>query len=34
MLEELDHRLASGFAHELPVPFYSFRHGRFVRELL
>jgi 8-oxo-dGTP pyrophosphatase MutT (NUDIX family) len=34
MLEELDHRLANGFEHELPVPFYYFRHGRFVRELL
>ena len=34
MLEELDHRLANGFAHELPVPFYYFRHGRFARELL
>lgn len=34
MLEELEHRLLNGFAHELPVPFYYFRHGRFVRELL
>lgn len=34
MLEELEHRLANGFAHELPVPFYHYRHNRFVRELL
>jgi 8-oxo-dGTP pyrophosphatase MutT (NUDIX family) len=34
MLEELNQRLAEGFGHDLPVPFYWFRHGRFVRELL
>jgi 8-oxo-dGTP pyrophosphatase MutT (NUDIX family) len=34
MLEELDARIADGFAHELPVPFYSMPHGRFQREML
>jgi len=34
MLEELDHRLQNGFGHDLPAPFYYFRHGRFVREML
>lgn len=34
ILEELEHRLAAGFAHELPVPFYFERQGRFVRQLL
>ena len=34
MLEELDARIADGFAHELPVPFYSMPHGRFRREML
>jgi 8-oxo-dGTP pyrophosphatase MutT (NUDIX family) len=34
ILEELEHRLKAGFAHELPVPFYYERRGRFVRELL
>jgi 8-oxo-dGTP pyrophosphatase MutT (NUDIX family) len=34
MLEELDARIADGFGHELPVPFYSMRRGRFRRELL
>ena len=34
VLDELDQRIAQGFAHELPVPFYYERRGRFVRELL
>ena len=34
ILEELEGRLQAGFAHELPVPFYHERRGRFVRELL
>jgi 8-oxo-dGTP pyrophosphatase MutT (NUDIX family) len=34
ILEELEDRIAQGFAEELPVPFYYERHGRFVRELL
>jgi 8-oxo-dGTP pyrophosphatase MutT (NUDIX family) len=34
MLEELDARIADGFAHELPVPFYSMPRGRFRREML
>jgi 8-oxo-dGTP pyrophosphatase MutT (NUDIX family) len=34
MLEELDARIADGFAHDLPVPLYSMPRGRFRRELL
>lgn len=34
MLEELDARIADGFRHELPVPFYRMIRGSFVRELL
>ena len=34
MLEELDARIAAGFGHDLPVPFYRMLRGRFVRELL
>jgi 8-oxo-dGTP pyrophosphatase MutT (NUDIX family) len=34
MLEELDARIADGFSHDLPVPFYRMPHGRFTRELL
>jgi hypothetical protein len=34
MLEELDARIAEGFSHDLPVPFYRMPHGRFTRELL
>jgi 8-oxo-dGTP pyrophosphatase MutT (NUDIX family) len=34
MLEELDARIAEGFGHDLPVPFYQMPRGRFVRELL
>ena len=34
MLEELDARIADGFAHELPVPFYSMPRGRFRRDML
>ncbi len=34
MLEELDSRIADGFGHGLPVPFYSMPRGRFRRELL
>jgi 8-oxo-dGTP pyrophosphatase MutT (NUDIX family) len=34
MLEELDHRVADGFRHDLPIPFYRFIRGTFVREVL
>jgi 8-oxo-dGTP pyrophosphatase MutT (NUDIX family) len=34
MLEELDARIADGFGHDLPVPFYSMPRGRFQRQLL
>jgi 8-oxo-dGTP pyrophosphatase MutT (NUDIX family) len=34
ILEDLEERIASGFAPELPVPFYYERRRRFLRELL
>ncbi|HEY1365129.1 MAG TPA: NUDIX hydrolase [Xanthobacteraceae bacterium] len=34
MMEELDARIADGFGHDLPVPFYTMPRGRFRRELL
>lgn len=34
MLEELDARIADGFGHGLPVPFYRMIRGSFLRELL
>ena len=34
ILEELEARIAKGFFHELPVPFFHRPHGRFVREEL
>ena len=34
MMEELDVRIADGFGHDLPVPFYSMPRGRFRREML
>ena len=34
MLEELDARIADGFGHDLPVPFYRMPRGHFTRELL
>jgi 8-oxo-dGTP pyrophosphatase MutT (NUDIX family) len=34
MLEELDARIADGFAHDLPVPLYSMPRGRFRRDML
>jgi 8-oxo-dGTP pyrophosphatase MutT (NUDIX family) len=34
MLEELDARIADGFGHDLPVPFYSMPRGRFRRDML
>ena len=34
MMEELDARIADGFGHDLPVPFYSMPRGRFRREML
>lgn len=34
ILDELDDRIARGFAHDLPVPHYHVKRGRFVRELL
>jgi 8-oxo-dGTP pyrophosphatase MutT (NUDIX family) len=34
MLEELDARIADGFRHDLPVPFYRMIRGSFLRELL
>ena len=33
-LQELEARITQGFAHELPVPFYHQKRGRFVREEL
>jgi 8-oxo-dGTP pyrophosphatase MutT (NUDIX family) len=34
VLEELDARVAAGFAHSLPVPFYFMENREFFRELL
>ena len=34
MLEELDERIADGFGHDLPVPFYEHPRGTFRREVL
>jgi hypothetical protein len=34
ILEELENRLANGFAHELPVPFYHMPRRTFQRELI
>ena len=34
MLEELDARIADGFGHDLPVPFYRMPRRRFIREML
>jgi 8-oxo-dGTP pyrophosphatase MutT (NUDIX family) len=34
MLEELDARIADGFGHDLPVPFYRMIRGSFVRDVL
>jgi 8-oxo-dGTP pyrophosphatase MutT (NUDIX family) len=34
ILSDLETRISNGFAHELPVPFYHQKRGRFVRELL
>jgi 8-oxo-dGTP pyrophosphatase MutT (NUDIX family) len=34
ILEELEQRVAAGFGHDLPVPFYRMRHGRFERTAL
>ena len=34
VLDELENRIAAGYAPELPIPFYSMRNKRFVRELL
>jgi hypothetical protein len=34
MLEELDARIAGGFGHHLPVPFYSMPRRSFRREML
>ena len=34
MLEELEARIADGFGHDLPVPFYRMPRGRFMREML
>ena len=34
MLEELDVRIADGFGHDLPVPFYRMPRGSFTREML
>lgn len=33
-LEELEHRIAAGFSHDLPVPYYRMVRGRFMRVLL
>jgi 8-oxo-dGTP pyrophosphatase MutT (NUDIX family) len=34
MLDELELRIADGFGHDLPIPFYRMPRGRFTRELL
>jgi 8-oxo-dGTP pyrophosphatase MutT (NUDIX family) len=34
ILDELEARIAAGFSHQLPVPFFHQQRGRFVRELL
>jgi 8-oxo-dGTP pyrophosphatase MutT (NUDIX family) len=34
ILDELEHRIADGYAQELPIPFYRMRHKRFLRTLL
>jgi 8-oxo-dGTP pyrophosphatase MutT (NUDIX family) len=34
VLQELEARVAQGFGHDLPVPFYRMLHGKFQRELL
>jgi 8-oxo-dGTP pyrophosphatase MutT (NUDIX family) len=34
VLEELEHRIAAGFSHDLPVPYYQMVRGRFTRVLL
>lgn len=34
ILDELEARIAAGFGHQLPVPFYHQQRGRFLRELL
>lgn len=34
VLQELEARVAAGFGHELPVPFYRMPHKAFTRELL
>jgi 8-oxo-dGTP pyrophosphatase MutT (NUDIX family) len=34
VLQELQARIAAGFGHDLPVPFYRMRHRKFQRELL
>jgi len=34
MLKELQDRICAGFTHQLPVPFYRYLNGRFVRSVL
>lgn len=34
VLQELEARVAAGFGHDLPVPFYQMRQKRFLREML
>lgn len=34
VLEALEARIAAGFGHDLPAPFYRMQHRRFVRQLL
>jgi len=34
ILNELEARIAAGFGHQLPVPFFHQQRGRFIRELL
>ena len=34
VLQELEARVAAGFGHDLPVPFYRMPRKRFTRELL
>jgi 8-oxo-dGTP pyrophosphatase MutT (NUDIX family) len=34
VLQEIESRILEGFSHDLPVPFFRMRHGRFVRDVL
>jgi 8-oxo-dGTP pyrophosphatase MutT (NUDIX family) len=34
VLHEIESRVSAGFRHDLPVPLFRTRHGRFIREIL